>query len=90
MKTEVAQKEENKAEKKDWKQNNRLEIWLSTSKRISKNRKKIKDLEVQNCTRAIVHGRKKPDNDISKQKNSKISIIRLKTEKNAGLSFLLK
>jgi ATP-binding cassette subfamily F protein uup len=26
MKTEVAQKEENKAEKKDWKQNNRLEI----------------------------------------------------------------
>jgi hypothetical protein len=24
----VAQKEENKAEKKDWKQNNRPEIWL--------------------------------------------------------------
>jgi hypothetical protein len=44
----------------------------------------------KNCTRAIVHGRKVPDNDISKNKNSKISIIRLKTEKNAGLSFLLK
>jgi ATP-binding cassette subfamily F protein uup len=43
--TEVAQKE-NKAEKKDWKQNNPTGK-LSTSKRISKNRKEIKDLEVQ-------------------------------------------
>jgi ATP-binding cassette subfamily F protein uup len=33
-----------------------------------KKRKEIKDLEVQNCTRAIVHGRKVPDNDISKAK----------------------
>jgi hypothetical protein len=27
-------------QKRDWKQNNRLEIWLSTSKRISKKEKK--------------------------------------------------
>jgi hypothetical protein len=33
---------------------------------------------------------KVPDNDISKAKELEKSIIRLKTEKNAGLSFLLK
>jgi ATP-binding cassette subfamily F protein uup len=42
-------------------------LTFNEQKRISKNRKEIKDLEVQNCTRAIVHGRKVPDNDISKK-----------------------
>jgi ATP-binding cassette subfamily F protein uup len=42
-------------------------IWLSTSKKKNiKIEKEIKDLE-KNCTRAIVHGRKVPDNDISKK-----------------------
>jgi ATP-binding cassette subfamily F protein uup len=45
----VAQKEENKAEKKDWKQNNPTGNLTLTSKRISKNRKEIKDFSSKNA-----------------------------------------
>jgi hypothetical protein len=93
MKTVQRLHKENKAEKKrletkqpDWK------FDFQRAKEYQKNRKEIKDLEVQklhssNCSRTKKYR-------IMTQKKTKelekISIIRLKTEKNAGLSFLLK
>jgi ATP-binding cassette subfamily F protein uup len=50
----MAQKEENKAEKKDWKQNNPTGNLTLMSKRISKNRREIKDLEEQSKTSFIL------------------------------------
>jgi hypothetical protein len=88
--TEVAQKKKTKQKERletkqpDWK----FDFQRARISKIEKRNQGFRSSK--NCTRAIVHGRKVPDNDISKkQKNSK-SIIRLKTEKNAGLSFLLK
>jgi ATP-binding cassette subfamily F protein uup len=65
----VAQKEENKAEKKDWKQNNPTgNLTFNEQKEYQKIEKEIKDFEVQKIAiEQLFTDGKVPDNDISKK-----------------------
>jgi ATP-binding cassette subfamily F protein uup len=52
-------KRRKQSRKKDWKQNNLTgNLTFNEQKEYQKIEKRNQDLEVQNCTRAIVHGRK--------------------------------
>jgi ATP-binding cassette subfamily F protein uup len=67
--TDVAQKEENKAEKKDWKQNNPTgNLTFNEQKEYQKIEKEIKDLEAQKIAiEQLFTDGKVPDADISKK-----------------------
>ena len=73
----MAQKEENKAEKKDWKQNNPTgNLTFNEQKEFQKIEKEIKDLEIQKVAiEQLFADGKVADNDIEKKANELQSII---------------
>jgi ATP-binding cassette subfamily F protein uup len=88
---DVAQKEENKAEKKDWKQNNPTgNLTFNEQKEFQKIEKEIKDLEVQKVTiEQLFSDGKVADGDISgkaKELENIINSIETKEERWFELS----
>ncbi len=74
---DVAQKEENKAEKKDWKQNNPTgNLSFNEQKEYQKIEKEIKDLEIQKATiEQLFSDGKVADNDIEQKAKDLEAII---------------
>ena len=74
---DVAQKEENKAEKKDWKQNNPTgNLTFNEQKEFQKIEKEIKDLEIQKIAiEQLFADGKVADTDIEKKANELQSVI---------------
>ena len=80
---DVAQKEENKAEKKDWKQNNPTgNLTFNEQKEFQKTEKEIKDLEIQKATiEQLFSEGKVADADIEKKAKELENIINKIEEK---------
>jgi ATP-binding cassette subfamily F protein uup len=80
---DVAQKEENKAEKKDWKQNNPTgNLTFNEQKEFQKIEKEIKDLEIQKIAiEQLFADGKVADTDIEKKANELQSVIAKMEEK---------
>ena len=80
---DVAQKEENKAEKKDWKQNNPTgNLTFNEQKEFQKIEKEIKDLEIQKIAiEQLFADGKVADTDIEKKANELQSVITKMEEK---------
>jgi ATP-binding cassette subfamily F protein uup len=81
--TDVAQKEENKAEKKDWKQNNPTgNLTFNEQKEFQKTEKEIKDLEIQKVAiEQLFSDGKISEADIEKKANELRNIINKIEEK---------
>jgi ATP-binding cassette subfamily F protein uup len=81
--TDVAQKEENKAEKKDWKQNNPTgNLTFNEQKEFQKTEKEIKDLELQKVAiEQLFSDGKIGESDIEKKANELKNIINKIEEK---------
>ena len=81
--TDVAQKEENKAEKKDWKQNNPTgNLTFNEQKEFQKLEREIKDLESQKIAiEQLFSDGKIAESDIEKKANELLNIINKNEEK---------
>jgi ATP-binding cassette subfamily F protein uup len=80
---DVAQKEENKADKKDWKQNNPTgNLTFNEQKEFQKTEKEIKDLEIQKASiENLFSEGKLSEKDIEKKANELKNIINKMEEK---------
>lgn len=80
---DVAQKEENKADKKDWKQNNPTgNLTFNEQKEFQKTEKEIKDLEIQKASiEHLFSEGKLSEKDIEKKANELKNIINKMEEK---------
>jgi ATP-binding cassette subfamily F protein uup len=81
--TDVAQKEDNKAEKKDWKQNNPTgNLTFNEQKEFQKIEREIKDLEIEKAKIELLFSEGKvADGDIEKKAKELETIINKMEEK---------